>query len=234
MTRPSARPANPRPVASRREGVAGRRAVRVAVRVAAGLAAPTALYYVLRAAGLSVYASLLASTVASALPGLVTLARERRVDGLSAYFTAMMLGALVVSLIPGATRLLLAKEAVLTAVTGVWFLAGVRARRPLVYLFTRPILQGRLHWPADWDGIWEAAPGFRRMWRVSSVIWGVGLLVDAALRVVMAWTLPADEVPGLATALYAVVAVVLNLVTHAYYTACRVHDPRSPLFRPGP
>ena len=212
----------------------GRRAARVAVRLAAGLAAPTALYYALRAGGLSVYASLLASTVASALPGLVTLARERRVDGLSAYVTAMMLGALVISLIPGATRFLLAKEAVLTAVTGVWFIASVRGRRPLVYLFTRPILQGRLHWPADWDALWDAAPRFRRMWRVSSVIWGIGLLVDAVLRVAMAWTLPPDEVPGLSTALYAVLAVVLNVVTHAYYTACRVHDPRSPLFRPGP
>lgn len=213
------------------EGARGR-AVRVVVRFAAGLVVPTLLYYALRAGGMSVYASLLVSTVVSALPGLVTLVRERRVDGLSAYFTAMMLGALVVSAISGATRFLLAKEAVLTAVTGVWFIASVRAERPLVYLFTRPVLQGRLHWPDDWDSLWHSAPGFRRMWRVSSVVWGVGLVLDAVARVVMAWTLPPDRVPALSTALYAVVVVVLNLVTHTYYTLCRVHRHDSAVYRP--
>jgi hypothetical protein len=213
-----------------RDRAAMRRVARVVVRVAAGLALPTLLYYVLRAAGMPVYGSLLVSTLVSAAPGLVTLARERRVDGLSAYFTAMVLGALVISLIPGATRFLLAKEAVLTAVTGVWFLASVRAERPLVYLFTRPVLQGRLRWPRDWDAVWEQAPRLRRMWRVSSVIWGVGLLVDAAVRVLMAWTLPPDDVPGLATALYAVMVVLLNLITHTYYTVCGVHHPGSALY----
>lgn len=119
----------------------------------------------------------------------------------------------------------------LTAVTGVWFIASVRADRPLVYLFTRPLLQGRLRWPRDWDSVWQQAPGFRRMWRVSSVIWGVGLIVDASVRVLMAWTLPSDEVPGLATAFYAVMLVVLNLITHTYYTLCGVHHPGAPLYR---
>lgn len=214
-----------------RDPATTRRAARVAVRLAAGLAVPTLLYYVLRAAGMPVYGSLLVSTLVSAAPGLVTLVRERRVDGLSAYFTAMMLGALVISLIPGATRFLLAKEAVLTAVTGVWFVASVRAERPLVYLFTRPVLQGRLRWPDDWDAAWRQAPGFRRMWRVASVIWGVGLLLDAGIRVVMAWTLPPDDVPGLATALYAVVIVALNLITHTYFTLCGVHRPGAPVYR---
>jgi hypothetical protein len=215
-----------------RDSATMRRAGRVAARVGVGLALPTVLYYVLRAAGVPVYGSLLVSTVVSAAPGLVTLVRERRFDGLSGYFTAMMLGALVISLIPGATRFLLAKEAVLTGVTGVWFIASVRAERPLVYLFTRPVLQGRLRWPGDWDDVWERAPRFRRMWRVSSVIWGVGLIVDAAVRVLMAWTLPPDKVPGLATALYGVMLVVLNLLTHTYYTVCGVHHSDSSLYQP--
>lgn len=58
------------------------------------------------------------------------------------------------------------------------------------------------------------------MWRVSSVLWGIGTLADAALRVVLAYTLPVDEVPGLATALYAVTSAVL-VVTNVYYVAAR-------------
>jgi len=37
----------------------------------------------------------------------------------------------------------------------------------------------------DWDALWQAEPRFRRIWRVSSVMWGAGVLADAAIRVVM-------------------------------------------------
>lgn len=67
-----------------------------------------------------------------------------------------------------AARFLLAKEGWLTAVTGLWFLGSLRARRPLAYQFSRPLLEGRLGWPADWDTIWRRAPRFRRMWRAAT------------------------------------------------------------------
>jgi hypothetical protein len=170
------------------------------------------------------------SALASALPALISLARRRRVDGLSTYVTAMTLTALAVSLLPGSTHVLLAKEAVLTGTTGLWFFAGTRARRPLIYLASRPLLEGRFRWPSDWEQLWQASPRFRHMWRTASAVWGIGLLIDAGLRVVLAWTLP-PRVPALATALYVVTLVVLNLVTHAWYAVCGVHDPRSPLRR---
>jgi hypothetical protein len=205
---------------------------RLAWRVALAFGAPTAAYYLLRAAGAGVYLSLVASAIVSAAPALVTLARERRLDGVSTYFTAMVLGALAISLLPGGTRFLLAREAVLTGVTGVWFLASIARGRPLAYLLSRPLLEGRFRWPRDWDGLWTTSPSFRRMWRVSSVMYGVGTLLDAVLRVVFAYTLPPDVVPGLGTALVAVTTVVLMVMTNAYYVICRVQDPRSPMRNP--
>lgn len=121
------------------------------LRIGFGLAIPTALYYLLRAMGTSVYLALVVSTLLSAVPALYSLIRDRRVDGLSTYFTAMVLGGLAVSLIPGNTRFLLAWEAVMTGVTGFWFLASTRSTRPLTYLFTRPLMEGRFRWPKRWD-----------------------------------------------------------------------------------
>jgi hypothetical protein len=205
--------------------------VRLVLRVAVSLGAPLAASYVLRWAGVGVYLSLLISTLLSVIPGAVTFVRERRMDGLSAYMTAMLVGSVVIALLSGSTRFLLAKEAILTGVTGIWFIASIAARRPLVYLFTRPLLEGRFGWPSSWDTLWERHPRFRRMWRVSSVAWGVGLIGDAVLRVVMAYTLPPDSVPALGTALYAATTVVLILGNNIYYLASRVGNPYSKLYQ---
>jgi hypothetical protein len=205
--------------------------VALVARVAVGLAVPTALYYLLRALGTSVYLALVVSTLLSAVPALYSLVRHRRVDGLSTYFTAMMLGGLGVAVLPGSTRFLLAREALMTGVTGVWFLVSVRARRPLAYSFTRPLLEGRFRWPDRWDELWAASPRFRRMWRVSSLVFGVGILTDAVARVLIAYTVRPDLVPALGLALYVLTMVVLNVVVNVYYVLCRVQDPRSPLRR---
>ena len=191
---------------------------------------PTGLFYVLRASGFGIYASLLIPAIVSALTGTLTFVRRRRLDGISVYMAAMMFGSLAVSLVSGSTRFLLAREAVLTGVTGIWFIASLCARRPLAYLFCKPLLEGRLRWPSDWDDIWEHAPRFRRMWRISSSMWGIAILADAALRVLMAYTLSPDSVPGLGTLLYAVTTVVAIAATNVLYVMNRVFDPNSPVY----
>jgi hypothetical protein len=208
-----------------------RRTLLVIGRIAVGLLVPTALYYLVRALGASVYIALVVSTLVSAAPSLWALLHGRRANALSLYFTVMVLGSLVVTAIPGGTRFLLAREAILTAVTGLWFAVSAGAARPLAYTFSRPLLEGRLHWPAQWEQLWAVSPGFRRMWRISSVMYGVGLLIDAGLRVLLAYTRPPDTVPALGLVLSVGTVVVLNVVVHGYYVLCRVHDPRSPLRR---
>jgi hypothetical protein len=205
--------------------------VRLVLRVALEWGMPLAAYYALRMAGAGVYLALLVSTLLSALPGVVSFFRSRQLDGLSAYMTTMMAGSIVVALLSGSTRFLLAKEALLTGATGIWFIASIWARRPLVYQFCRPLLEGRFRWPSDWDGLWDRHPRFRRMWRVSSLLWGIGTLADALLRIAMAYTLPPDSVPALGTALYAGTTVVLIIVTNVYYLACGVGNPHSRLYR---
>jgi hypothetical protein len=64
----------------------------------------------------------------------------------------------------------------------------------------------------SWDTLWDRAANFRRGWRVSSVIWGVGLLVDAMLRVVFAYALPVDLVPALSAAQFPVTMIALSLI----------------------
>lgn len=82
------------------------------------------------------------------------------------------------------------------------------------------MVEGRLSWPGHWEDLWETSASWRRMWRWSSVMWGIGTLVDAALRVGMAYSLRPDLAPALSLALFLGTAVVLNVITTIYYVRC--------------
>lgn len=211
-----------------------RRTWRSKSRAAAGfvvsLAVPVLVYYALRAAGVGVYAALLVTGLLSAVPSIYQLVRRKTVGKIALYFSFMSIGALLISLVPGDERFLLAKGSVLTAATAGVFMVSLRSRRPIVFSLTRPLLEGRLNWPSGWDALFDRSSRFRRMWRVSTVMWSCGLLADAAGRVVMAFTFPPDVVPALATALYVVTLVVLNVGVNLYYITCGVFNPRSRLY----
>ncbi len=184
------------------------------------IAAPIGLYYGLRAAGLSSLLALAAGAVIPAASAAWTLARQRRANMIALLVLGTIVVSLVISVISASPRFLLAKDGLLTGVWGIWFLASVWARRQAAFLFARPLLEGRRAFAVrDWDALWDAEPRFRRIWRASSVIWGLALLADAAIRVVMSCTLPVNVVPGLGGALYPVTFVVIQIVTNIYYQA---------------
>jgi hypothetical protein len=206
---------------------------KTALRIVANIVVPLALYYGLRAFGVDVYIAQIICTVIPAVLALHGLMRDRRADGLSVYMTTMLLLSLVISFISGSVRFLLAREGWLTGVTGLWFIASIWANRPLAYHYSRPLVE-RITGPSgySWDELWERLPKFRRIWKVASVAWGIGLLADSVLRVLMAYTLPVDAVPALGTALYVATSAVLIIVTNVYYFATGLFNKRSALYAP--
>jgi len=208
-------------------------AAKTALRIVANIGVPLALYYGLRAAGVGVYVAQIICTVIPALLALRGLIRDRHADGLSVYMTTMLLLSLVISFISGSVRFLLAREGWLTGVTGLWFIASIWANRPLAYHYSRPLIE-RIVGPAgySWDELWERLPKFRRIWKVTSAAWGVGLLVDAVLRVLMAYKLPVDEVPALGTALYVATSATLIVIANIYYFMTGLLNRRSALYAP--
>ena len=197
------------------------------------MGAPIALFYVLTAAGLSNFTSLLLSAV---LPGLSTVyqvLRARHLDALAVFMMAITVITALASLISGSPRFLLARDGWVTGISGIWLLATARANPPVVYMFARPLLEGRVGPNADsWDVLWDRLPAFRRIWRVASVIWGIATIFDAAVRFTMAYTLPVKAVPALNGAQYAVLFVLLQVVTNIYYFRAGLYDSQSPLYAP--
>lgn len=199
-----------------------------ALTLVVDLIGPIALYYGLRAAGTGIFLALIIGAAAPALNAAIKLIRDRRVDGLAVGVLAIMLLSTAAALIGGSPRFLLAKDGWLTAAWGVGFFASLRGQRPLTFLFARPLLEGRKvlnpatrRWSpptnASWDDLWEQVPRFRRIWQVATMIWGIGTLIDAIIRLVMAYTLPVNVVPGLGGALWPVTFVALQVITNIYF-----------------
>jgi hypothetical protein len=203
------------------------------VAIVIDLALPTGLYYVLRAADVSYHSALLISSLLPGLSVMSDLVRRRKPDGFGLFMTFMMVSSAAFSLAVHDAHILLAKDGWITGVSGVWFLATMRGRRPLAFVLTRFLLEGRVgpnH--ESWDVLWERLPAFRRIWRGATIIWGAGLLLDAAVRVVMAYTLPADVVPGLGTAQYLVFMVVMQVVMAVYLVPTGLYNRWSQLYAP--
>jgi hypothetical protein len=187
-------------------------------RVALGIGLPTALFYLLRAEGVSDLVALAAGAVLPALGALFTLLVRRRVDAISVFMAATMGLALLTSALTGSPRFLLAKDGLLTGAWGVWFLVSARGQRPAALIFARPLMEPmRLFAVRSWDPLWDAEPKFRRIWRIATVTWGAGLLIDAIVRVVISYTLPVAAVPAIGGLLYPVTFVVLQVVGNVYF-----------------
>jgi hypothetical protein len=182
------------------------------------LLAPTALLYVLLWRGASLYLALLGSASVSAVSAVISYRRGVGNQRFAPYMLALTLAGFGIALITGSDRFLLAKESVLTAMVALWFFRSIWAERPLTYQLTRPLLEGRISQvgPA-WELLWQREPSFRRTWRISSLIWAIVLLIDAVVRVVMAYTLPVNAVPALQTGLMIATTLLMQVVTWVYY-----------------
>lgn len=155
--------------------------------------APLALFYGLRACGVNQWAALVLSGLIPTAVLVHRLVRERRVETLTLVTLSILVCGTVVGLLTGDPRLLLARESYLTGLLGLWILGTLVTARPFLLQATLPLLPPRT--ARSWNERWQSDPVFRRVVRTMTLAWGAAFLVDAAARVVMAYTLPVDVVP---------------------------------------
>lgn len=186
--------------------------------------APLGIFYGLLWSGFSLYVALLASAALSALTALVSYVRGTSGQRFAPYMLALALAGFAIALVTGSDRFLLAKESVLTAAIGFYFFGSIWSERPLAYRLTRPMLEsayGRwvgIFGPRSWEELWDRESRFRFIWKVATAMWAAATLIDAVLRVVIAYTMPIDTVPALQFALFIVTLLLMQVITNVYYT----------------
>ncbi|MER6562551.1 VC0807 family protein [Streptomyces sp. NPDC001027] len=179
---------------------------------------PVGLYYLLRAGGASEITALLLSGSAPALHTLHSAIRHRKLDAIGVFTLALLAVSAVASLLTSDPRIALARNGLFTALAGIWLLITLFTGRPFTYQALRTLLPGKT---TTLERLWASDASFRRVWRGLTVLWGVGLLCDALLRLLMAYALPVDSVPALDGALYAVSWIFLQVITQVVLVRTR-------------
>lgn len=175
---------------------------------------PTGMFYLLTTIGLSQWWSLLLSAIPPGCRAVWTLARSRRVDGFAIFIIAIMTLSVLTSLVTGSARLLLAKDAFMTFAAGTWMLVTLTRTPFLVQVFGS--LAGG-DWRQKLDQLWHSSAGFQRAMRVVTSIWGVGLVLDAVVRLVIALTVPVERVPAINSVQYVVAFLILAVSSRIYF-----------------
>lgn len=180
--------------------------------------APIAVFYICRAAGLDDLTSLLISAIAPLGSITYHAVVARRLNGFALFIGAILVLNVAVALTAADARTLLARDGWITGVAGLFFFGTLWAARPIIYTLVRPLGEGRIGPPGmPWDDVWDRYPLFRRVFRVLTVIWAVGLLVDAAVRVIFAYALPVDVVPAANGIQYVVFYVIMQIISQVYF-----------------
>jgi tryptophan-rich sensory protein len=72
-------------------------------------------------------------------------------------------------------------------VFGVMCLGSLRSRRPLIFRFALEFMGSDSPRGREFDGLWQY-PGFRHVFWLFTVVWGVTYLAEAAARIVIVET----------------------------------------------
>ena len=175
---------------------------------------PLVAYYGLHALGATDWVALLAASSAAALRMVWGIVRDRRLN-LFALVMLLVFGVgLALALIGGDPRFLLLKDSVTTAVVGLAFVGTTWFDRPLTLAAMQRVSPERADVLAQ---RYRDDPHVRHGYRLTSWVWGAGLLLEAALRVPLIFLLPIDVMVAVSQAMM-IAAFALLIAWTSWYS----------------
>ncbi|MCX4172291.1 MULTISPECIES: VC0807 family protein [Paraburkholderia] len=138
--------------------------------------------------------ALIASAVPPIVWSLIELVRFRRVDALSVMVVAGIVLSVAAMALGGSPRMLLLRESLVSGAVGVVFLLSLPVRRPLIFYLARATVAREMEGGAErFETLWRERPALVSAMRLMTLVWGVGLTGETALRAWMALTWPIER-----------------------------------------
>ena len=159
----------------------------MAPSVVGGAIVPLAAYYLVRS---HVHGDAVALAIAGAFPAAwiaFEWVRRRRIDPIGAIVLFGFIAGLIASVALGGNAFVLkARDSAFTALFGLACLGSLGASRPMMFFIGRALSAGDDPEKIQaFNQLWEL-PNGDRVFKVITVTWGVGLVCEAGLRVVLA------------------------------------------------
>ncbi|HEV7471064.1 MAG TPA: VC0807 family protein [Pseudonocardia sp.] len=175
---------------------------------------PVAVYYALHLLGASDWVALLAATGVAGLRLVWTALRDRALNAFALVMLIVYGIGLVLAFATGDPRLLLLRSSITTAAVGVAFLVSAAlGRRPLTLAAQQSFSPGSA---AELAEGYRTQPLTRHGHRVSSTVWGAGLVAESVLRIPIVFLLPVDVAVGLSEGLLVATFALLILWNGRY------------------
>jgi hypothetical protein len=150
------------------------------------------LVYRLVEGSTSTVTALLLSSLPPIIWSLLQLVWSRKLDVISLLVIAGIAASLVAMLLGGSPRLLLVRESFVTGIFGLVFLGSLWLPRPLLFYLAKATVAKQGMEEAQFAGKWSIR-GFRHTFYLMTVVWGVGLVVQALLQVILAFALSIEQ-----------------------------------------
>lgn len=196
--------------------------------ILADIVIPAVVYLLLHRFGVPDVWALTAAGAATGIHTVVGTVRRRSLDGIGVLVVCELALAAVLLSVSQDPRLVLARPAFYTAMSGIYLMVGCLGQ-PVVYQAARPMaVRGDPRRAVAYERAWERSAEFRRRERLITAGIGVALLVESVLRVVVVYSLPArqieesvllSQVPGLV-----LLVVVIVLIRSQVPTLRRLVD----------
>jgi hypothetical protein len=159
---------------------------------------PLVAYYGLHLLGVDDWTALLVATAVAGVRIVVGMLRDRELNPFATVMLVVFGLGVVLALVSGDARFVLLKNSIITGAVGLVFLVTTVVGRPLTLSASKSFQPER---GAEMDEMYRTNPGVRHAHRLSSAVWGAGLLVEALVRVPLVYALPISVMVGLSEAL---------------------------------
>jgi len=150
---------------------------------------PLVAYFSLRSAGLSAVTALVLSGVLPAFGVALKVVRHRRLDAIGILVLIGIAVGTALGLATGNAHLVLLDGTVPTAVFGGVCLGSLWSRWPLMFRFALETMGADTPQGRDFADKWRYG-GFRHAFRVTTVVWGIAFLAEAATQIIIIETSP--------------------------------------------
>ena len=136
--------------------------------------------------------SLIIATIIPCIGNLYEILKDKKIDVYAMFILFGFIIGIIAVLLGGGEKFLLLRESFITGIMGMVFLISLLLKKPLIYYFAQRFSNPDKNNKIDWEKRWNI-PYFRHGMKLMTLVWGLGFILEAAIKVILVYTLSISE-----------------------------------------